>query len=97
MRKILCNCNIQKHFPKTKVEQSQEPEYICKVKGMECWLSISIKTATKVPDKRLDLIIWNQEKVVCTVIDYNYPLDSNITKEVPEKKTITDNSFVICR
>ena len=33
-----------------------------------------------------DLIIWNHEKVVCTVVDFSCPLDSNITKKVAEKK-----------
>ena len=33
-----------------------------------------------------DLIIWNHEKVVCTVVDFSCPLDSDITKKVAEKK-----------
>ena len=36
--------------------------------------------------KHLDLIIWNHEKVVCTVVDFSCPLDSNITKKVSGKK-----------
>ena len=32
------------------------------------------------------IIIWNHEIVVCTVVDFSCPLDSNITKKVAEKK-----------
>ena len=86
MGKILYNTHIQKHFPETKNEQLQEPEYIRKVKHMEYWWNISIKTATKVPHNKPDLIIWNNEKMICTINDFSCPLDSNISKKVSEKK-----------
>ena len=86
MGKILCISHIQKHFPETKVEHLQEPEYIRRVKHMEYWWNITIKTATKIPHNKPDLIIWNHEKVVSTVVDVSCPLDSNITKKVAEKK-----------
>ena len=86
MGKILYISNIQKHFPETKVEHLQEPEYIRRVKHMECWLNITIKTATKIPHNDPDLIIWNHKKVVYTVVDFSCSLDSNITKKVAEKK-----------
>ena len=73
-----------KHFPK--VEHLQEPEYIRRIKHMEYWWNITIKTATKIPHNKPDLIIWNHEKVVSTVVDVSCPLDSNITKKVAEKK-----------
>ena len=53
------------------MEKLEESEYIGKVKQMECWYNISIKTATKVPHNKANLIIWNHEKVVCTVINFN--------------------------
>ena len=45
-----------------------------------------IKTATKIPHNKPDLIILNHEKFVCTVVEFSCPLDSNITKKVAEKK-----------
>ena len=86
MGKILYISHIQKHFPETKVKHLQEPEYICRVKHMGCWWNITIKTATKILHHRPDLIIWNHEKGVCTVVDFSCPLDLNITKKVAEKK-----------
>ena len=53
---------------------------------MEYWWNITIKTATKVPHNKPDLIIWNHGKDVCAVVDFSCPLDSNITKKVAEKK-----------
>ena len=50
------------------------------------WWNITIKTAAKIPHNKPDLIIWNHQKVVCTVVDFSCPLDSNITKKVAEKK-----------
>ena len=55
---------------------------------MEYWWNIMIKTATKIPHNKPDLIIWNLKKVFCTVVDLSCPLDSNITKKVAEKKKI---------
>ena len=86
MGKILCIYHIQKHVPETKVEHLQEPEYMRRVKHMEYWWNITIRTATKIPHNKPDLIIWNHENVVCTVVDFSCPLDSNITKKVAEKK-----------
>ena len=86
MGKILSNSHIQKHFPETKVEHLQKPEYIRRVKHMEYWWNIMIKTETKISHNKPDLIIWNHEKVACNVVDFSCPLGSNITKKVAEKK-----------
>ena len=48
MGKILYISHIQKHFPETKVEHLQEPEYIRRVKHMEYWWNITIKTVTRI-------------------------------------------------
>ena len=47
MGKILYISHIQRHFPETKVEHLQEPKYIRRVKHMENWWNIKIKTAKK--------------------------------------------------
>ena len=86
MGKILYTSHIQKHFPETKAEQLQEPECICRIKHMKYWWNIPIKTATKIPHNKPDLVIWNHEKFVCTIVDFSFPLDLNITKKVAEKK-----------
>ena len=62
MGKILYISHLQKHFPETKVEHLQEPKYIRRVKHMEYWRNITIKTATKIQHNNPDLIIWNHKK-----------------------------------
>ena len=49
---------------------------------MGYWWNITIKTATKIPHNKPDLIIWNHKKVVCTVVNFSFPLKLNITKKV---------------
>ena len=49
---------------------------------MRYWWNISIKTAIKITHNKPDLLIWNHEKVICPVVDFSCPLDSNITKKV---------------
>ena len=71
MGKILYTSHMQKHFPETKVEQLQEPEYICRIKDMEYWWNIPIKSATKIPHNKHNLVIWNHEKFVCAVVDFS--------------------------
>ena len=53
---------------------------------MEYWWNIPIKTATKIPHNKPDLVIWNHEKVVCTAVDFSCSLGLNITQKVAEKK-----------
>ena len=88
MGKILHISHIQKHSPETKVEQLQDHEFIRRVEHMDYWWNIPIKTATKIPHNKPDLIIRNHEKFVSTVVKFSYTLDWNITKKVAEKKNI---------
>ena len=53
---------------------------------MEYWWNISIMTAAKVPYNKPDIIFWNHEKVFCTGIDFDCPLDSIITEKLAETK-----------
>ena len=48
-------------------------------------MNILIKTASKVPHNNPDLIIWNCETKVCTIVEFSCPLDINTTKKVSEK------------
>ena len=59
---------------------------MCRIKHMEYWWNIPVKTTTKIPHNKPDLVIWNHEKCVCTVVGFSFPLGSNITKKVAEKK-----------
>ena len=47
--------------------------------------NVSVKTVTKVPRDKPDLMIWDQEVKVCSIIEFSCPLDININKKVNEK------------
>ena len=59
--------------------------YIYTEKPREYWWNVSIKTVTKVPHYKPDLIIWNYETKVCTIVKFSCPLDINTTKLSSEK------------
>lgn len=47
------------------------------------WWNLS--TATKVPHNKLDLIIWNWETKVCTILEFSCPLEIKTIKKVSKK------------
>ena len=77
--------HIKKYNPNKKITLSNESEYIYTEKPREYWWNVSIKTATKVPHNKPDLVIWNYETKVCTIVEFSCPLDINTTKKVSEK------------
>ena len=62
--------------------------YIYTEKPREYWWNVSIKTATKVPHNKPDLIIWNYETKDCTIIEFSCPLEINTTRKVSEKREV---------
>ena len=64
---------------------SGDPELIYKEHSREYWWNISIKTAAKIPHNKPDLVIWNKETKLCSIIEFSCPLDTNISRKVNEK------------
>ena len=83
--KSVLTAHIKKHNPETRISQQRDPEYVIKHNQYEYWWNLSVKTVTKIPHNKPDLIIWNQEKLVCSVVEFSCPSDVNITKKVDEK------------
>ena len=83
--KRVLNSHLKKFYPSKEIKFSSEPEYIYERDHREyCWNG-SVKTATKVPHNKPDLIIWNRESKICGIIEFSCPLDININKKVNEK------------
>ena len=72
--------HIKKYSPDKKITLSNESEYIYTEKHREYWWNVSIKTATKVSHNKPELIIWNWETKVCTIVEFSCPLDINAIK-----------------
>ena len=52
---------------------------------MEYWWNISIKTATKIPHNKPDLILWDRDEKICQIIEFSYPADINVSNKIEEK------------
>ena len=76
-----------KLVPGRKVEYPAD-KFIHSESIIEYWCSLSIKTAVKIKNNKLDLIIWNSEVKTCQVVEFSRPADINVSKKVSEKENI---------
>ena len=83
--KALLNSHLKKFYPSKNITLSSEPECIYKENSREYWWNVSVKTATKVPHNKPDLMIWDQDAKICNIIEFSCPLDININRKVNEK------------
>ena len=83
--KTVLNSHLKKFCPDKQIILSSDPEYIYKEHPREYWWNISIKTATKIPHNKPDLVIWNKETRLCSIIEFSCPLATNIGRKLNEK------------
>ena len=83
--KTLLNSHLKKFYPSNKITLSSQPIYIYKENSREYWWNVSVKTATKVPHNKPDLMIWDQKAKICSIIEFSCPLDININKKINKK------------
>ena len=62
-----------------------EYEFIKKIGDTEYWWNISIKTATKIPHIKPDLVIWDKANKLCSIVEFSCPADINIMQKVNNK------------
>ena len=80
--KAVLNSHLKTFCPDKQITLSSDPEFICTEHPRECWWNISIKTATRIPHNQSDLVIWNKETKLSSIIEFSCPLDTNIGKKV---------------
>ena len=85
LAKYVLKLIIEKNHPNMKYRESNEPEYIRKIDNMEYWWNLPIKTITKVPYNKPDLLVWDRTNKICTVVEFSCPSDINIGTKVEEK------------
>ena len=56
-----------------------------KVNEHEYWWKISVKTITKIQHNKPDVVIWNHNEKLCSIIEFSCPADINISKKINEK------------
>ena len=76
---------ILKENPDDKFSYQAEPEYFYKVNNTEYWWNIPTQTATKLPQNKPDIAIWDQEKKICISVEVRCPVDVNISRKINEK------------
>ena len=60
-------------------------EFIEIIGDYEYWWNVPIKTSTKLPHSKPDILIWNKKTKTCSVIEISCPADVNITRKTNEK------------
>ena len=63
LTKYVLKAVIMKNHPDMKYRESTEYEYVIKHDDVEYWWNISIKTATKVPHNKPNIMIWDKLNV----------------------------------
>ena len=86
--KVVYRHHIQKQNNSIKIRENYQPEFIKKGGAFEYWWNISIKTSTKIPHNKPDLLIWDNQKFVCSIVEFSCPADINVTKKENEKMNI---------
>ena len=76
---------LVKENPSYKKYDLQRPEYIHKEGNLEYWWNISIKTATKIPHNKPDLLLWDRDEKICQVVEFSCPADIKVSRKVEEK------------
>ena len=74
-----------KKNPSYRKRDLESPEYIHKEGNLEYWWNISIKTATKIPHNKPDLILWDRDEKICQIIEFSCPADINVSSKIEEK------------
>ena len=79
---------LRKEIPDKKKLINSETEFITTVNEKELWWNVPVKTSSKVPHSRPDMIVWDMTKKLCYIIEFSCPADINIANKVSEKENI---------
>ena len=73
-------------------EERKTPDPTFKTKKVEIWWDKKIAVQPPVEHNRPDIVLWDQEKKKCTIIDICVPLDVNVSRE---EKVKCDRYFLL--
>ena len=86
--KTVYNEILRKENPDRKKLINNETEFITTVNDKELWWNVAVKTSSKVPHNRPDMIVWDMTRKLCYIIEFSCPADINIVNKVSEKENI---------
>ena len=76
---------IKKNHPERRVKLLNESEYVIKIENHEYWWNMSIKTTTKIPHNKPDLLVWDTDQKICQIIEFSCPCDVNLIGKTSDK------------
>ena len=76
---------IKKNHPERRVKLLNESEYVIKIENHEYWRNMSIKTTTKIPHNKPDLLVWDTDQKICQIIEFSCPCDVNLIGKTSDK------------
>ena len=79
LAKYILKVIITKNHPNENYRDLNEYEFVKKIGDKEYWWNISIKTATKIPHNKTELVIWDKAKKLYSIVEFSSPADINIT------------------
>ena len=94
LAKYILKAIITKNHPNDRYRDLNEYEFVKKIGDKEYWWNISIKTATKIPHNKHDLVIWDKANKLCSVVESSCPAYINIMQKANGK--INVYGLLIC-
>ena len=79
---------LRKENPDKKKSINNETEVITTVSDKELWWNVQVKTSSKVPHNRHDMIVWDMKKRLWYVSEFSCPADINIVNKVSQKENL---------
>ena len=76
---------IKKNHPERRVKLLNESEYVIKIENHEYWWNMSIKTTTKIPHNKPNLLVWDTDQKICQIIEFSCPCDVNLIGKTSDK------------
>ena len=76
--RTIYNSIIHRHFP---AQPYTTPQSVWKREHFKLWWDLHITTAPRVKHNKPDIVVWNEIKKTCTIIDICVPMDLNFTNQ----------------
>ena len=71
---------MHNEYPSYRKQDLESPKYIYKEGNLEYRWNISIKTTTKIPRNKPDLVLWDRDEKMCQVIEFSCPADITVSR-----------------
>ena len=75
----------KKNSPSATFKDNRECEFVYKVNELEYWWNISTKTITKISHNKPNVVLWNHNEKLCSIIEFICPADINFSRKIDEK------------